>query len=111
MQQVREKIRSLRQAKGYSQECMAHLLGLTQATYSRLETGQTELSLAKLVAVARVLNANPWDLLTTEPGTPPLSAGRESLKITDLLHVIGHLEEEVRTLRAKLSPKKHLSLN
>jgi transcriptional regulator with XRE-family HTH domain len=102
MQKILEKIRHVRQARGLSQENLADTLHLTQASYCRLENGQTELSLAKLVAIARALAINPWDLLSVDPCLDP-SHSHHNLDQEDLLRLIGHLEDEVQMLRSKLA--------
>jgi transcriptional regulator with XRE-family HTH domain len=102
MQKILEKIRHVRQARGLSQENLADTLHLTQASYCRLETGQTELSLAKLVAIARALAINPWDLLSVDPCLKPCPP-QDAPSPEDLLRLIGHLEDEVQMLRNKLA--------
>ncbi|MCU0449637.1 MAG: helix-turn-helix domain-containing protein [Bernardetiaceae bacterium] len=102
MRKILEKIRHERQARGLSQENLADTLHLTQASYCRLENGQTELSLAKLVAIARALAINPWELLSVDPCLQP-GLGQDAASPEDLLRLIGHLEEEVGMLRSQLA--------
>ncbi len=102
MQKILEKIRQVRQARGLSQENLANMLHLTQASYCRLENGQTELSLAKLVAIARALAINPWDLLSVDPCLKPCPTHHDP-DPEILIRLIGHLEDEVRLLRGQLA--------
>jgi transcriptional regulator with XRE-family HTH domain len=101
MQKILEKIRHVRQTRGLSQENLAATLHVTQASYYRLENGQTELSLAKLVAIARALSINPWDLLSVDPCLKPCPVQQDQDPET-LVRLIGHLEDEVRMLRSRL---------
>lgn len=56
-------IRSLRLKKNLSQEYLAAQLDITQKTYSRLESGQTRLTIEWLMKIADTLEEHPLDLL------------------------------------------------
>lgn len=45
------RIRLLREQGGYTQVQVAEVLGISQAAYSRLEKGEVEISLIKLIAL------------------------------------------------------------
>jgi transcriptional regulator with XRE-family HTH domain len=47
-----KRIRGLREDSGFSQTVVADKLGISQAAYSRLETGEVEIGLSKLMALA-----------------------------------------------------------
>lgn len=57
------KIRKLREVYGYPQEYVAFQLGVSQAAYSKKETGRTELSLTVLQQVSSLYKINLVDLL------------------------------------------------
>ena len=57
------QLRELREQKNYTQEYLAEKLGISQNTYSRLETGQTKVSIEKLKEIAQVLEVPLWELL------------------------------------------------
>jgi len=61
------KIRTIREARGYSQEYVAAKLKIAQNTYSKLETNQTKLTTAALEKIAEVLEVSINDLLSEEP--------------------------------------------
>ena len=48
------RIRALREKAGISQRQVAEELGVSQAAYSRLETGEIELSINKLFALSEL---------------------------------------------------------
>ncbi len=48
-------IRSVREAKGYSQEYLAEMLGLSQSSYANLESGKSNLSVDRLIQVCEIL--------------------------------------------------------
>jgi len=52
---ILNKIRTLRHKNGYSQEYMAIKLKIRQSDYNKLENGKTELTINKIVAIAKIL--------------------------------------------------------
>ena len=62
-----EKIKTIRELRGYSQEYMADQLGIAQNTYSKIETGQTKLSAEKLKQVTEILGVSSADILSNQP--------------------------------------------
>ncbi|SNR44204.1 helix-turn-helix transcriptional regulator [Flavobacterium sp. ov086] len=61
---IKNKIKSIRELKNYTQEYMAEQLGVTQAGYSKIEKGKTILSYVKLVEIARILDVSVEDILS-----------------------------------------------
>lgn len=59
---IEEKIKSIREAKGFTQEYMAEQLGITQAAYSKIENGQTKLTISKMHDIAQVFEMEVSDL-------------------------------------------------
>ncbi len=59
-----EKIRVLREIKGFSQEYMAETLGVSISAYGKLERNQTELNLTKLQNIAKILGISTVHLLS-----------------------------------------------
>lgn len=60
---ARRRLRSLRQARGWSLEELGRRAGIGPSTLSRLETGQRRMALDHLVSLARVLDVTVDDLL------------------------------------------------
>lgn len=60
---IGSKIKSARNAKGYSQEYMAALLNVTQASYSRIESNQSRPDIFKLKAISSALGLDMGSLL------------------------------------------------
>jgi transcriptional regulator with XRE-family HTH domain len=58
-----KKIRKVRLAKGYKQEYVAHKIGLGQTGYSKIETGETALTLERASAIAQVLDMSLVELI------------------------------------------------
>lgn len=72
------RIAFLRKAKGFSQKDCAELLGVTQASFSRVEMGSTKPSLPFLVALAEKLEITLDELVFggETPITPSERPGR-----------------------------------
>lgn len=62
---IHEKIKILREAKNWSQEEMALKLHLSKNGYAKIERGETHLSLSRLEQIAKVLDKNITEFLTT----------------------------------------------
>jgi len=63
MNTVEEKIRNLRELKNLTQEYMAEQLGITQAGYSKIESGNTKLTYNKIEEISKVLGVQTEELL------------------------------------------------
>ncbi len=62
-----DKIRSIREMRGFSQEYLSQKLGIAQNSYSRIENNQTKLSSEMLEKLAKELGVSPIDILSNEP--------------------------------------------
>lgn len=63
MKNVEEKIRNIRELKNFTQEYMAKKLGITQAGYSKIESGATKISYSKLSEISKILDIEVEGLL------------------------------------------------
>lgn len=61
------RIRSFRIFKGYSQDYVAKNLGMDQAKYSRMESGNLVIKNDVLERIAEILEVSPEDLNSNEP--------------------------------------------
>lgn len=61
---VGEKIKKIRELRNFTQDYMANRLEMTQAGYSKIERGQTDLSMSKLDEIAKVLEVPVEDIIT-----------------------------------------------
>jgi transcriptional regulator with XRE-family HTH domain len=66
MKPIHSKLRAVRTTKGYSQEYMADTLGISQRQYSRLENGQSEITLKYLDKICKELEIEPKELFANE---------------------------------------------
>jgi|LauGreDrversion4_2_1035121.scaffolds.fasta_scaffold1181667_2 transcriptional regulator with XRE-family HTH domain len=66
MVELGKKLRTLRAEKGYTQEKIADMLGIPQATYSNLENNKGKVDLKLLEKIANVYEIDITDLLKNE---------------------------------------------
>lgn len=62
MEKIIHKIAELRNKKGFSYENMAHELELSTSAYRKIETGETKLTIERLMQISKVLET-PLDNL------------------------------------------------
>jgi transcriptional regulator with XRE-family HTH domain len=81
-----EKIRIIRELRGYSQEFVANKLGIAQNTYSKIETEQSKLTVKMLNKISDVLGVSPTELLNNEPAIINFASnqGTQCLKVEHL---------------------------
>lgn len=63
MNAIGEKIRKIREIKGYSQDYVATQLKMSQNNYSRIELDQNKINLDRLQEIATILEIDPMDIL------------------------------------------------
>lgn len=110
---IGSRIRFYRNEKGYSQEDMASLLGITLKTYGNLERDSNKtLDLEKLQKVAEVLKVEMGDFFgqkekakfnnTNSPHSQNYIAVYEGVTDKDLMHENEKLRQELIFLREKI---------
>jgi transcriptional regulator with XRE-family HTH domain len=65
MKNIGLNIKRVREQKGYSQDFMATKLNISQASYARIESQETKLSIDRLQEIANVLDTNIFAFLDT----------------------------------------------
>ena len=60
---IAQKIKQIRELKGYTQEHLASKLGITQSNYSKMESGGDDIVYSKIVDIAKALDITPEQLL------------------------------------------------
>jgi transcriptional regulator with XRE-family HTH domain len=108
------KLKQLRELKNFTQEHMAQQLGLTTRAYSKIESGETQLTINRLNEIAKILEVDPIEALgfdhqnifnnCKQEGNNN-TMGTSSYQIPDKLieqyeSRIRHLEDEIVFLRA-----------
>jgi transcriptional regulator with XRE-family HTH domain len=63
IQQAETKIKQIRELKNFTQEHMAQQLGLSTRAYSKIETGETQLTINRLNEISAILGVQPMEVL------------------------------------------------
>jgi len=66
MKKYIDRIIELRKSKSLMQKQIADKLGMTQVSYSKIETGKTELTLDRLFKIADILDVNVIELINPD---------------------------------------------
>ena len=66
MKNIPSKIRNARNNKGFSQEYMAEVLGISQRQYGRIENGESHMNLQYLEKISKELDIKLEDFFTNE---------------------------------------------
>ena len=61
--QPEQKLKQIRELKNLSQEYIANQLGLSVRAYSKIETGETQLTINRLNGISRIMGVDPIEVL------------------------------------------------
>lgn len=62
-------IKSLRERKNLTQEFVANELGISQNTYSNIESGAVKLTIERLMEISKILGVSAEELITNDSQT------------------------------------------
>jgi transcriptional regulator with XRE-family HTH domain len=103
-----EKIRFLRQAKGWTQEEVADKLKMSQNAYGSIERGETDVNLSRLEQIAGLYDIKSSELLGLDEKAVFNQSGTKN-KNTQNYHVTG--SQSADYLQLKIELEKQLILN
>jgi len=63
IEQPEIKIKQIRELKNFTQEYVAGKLGLSTRAYSKIETGETQLTINRLNEISTILGIEPMEIL------------------------------------------------
>ena len=84
------KIRKIREIRNYSQDYLAQNLGLSVRAYSKIETGETQLTIKRLNQISEVLDVHPLTILEFNEKS---LFGKPTIK-GDQLHEVSEFREQ-----------------
>lgn len=61
---VGNKIKKIRELKNLTQEHISEQLGMSQSSYSKLETGETDIPIERLRQISTIFGLKPEDILS-----------------------------------------------
>ncbi len=118
---IGKDIRSVREAKGYSQEYMAEMLDMVQSSYANLESGKSSMSVDRLLHICDILHMDVHGLLD-RAGTMALPQQQLSVhteKMNAAMHpevihlyseLIAEMKSEIEFLRGLVSRKEERNI-
>ena len=63
IQKAETKIKQIRELKNFTQEYVAQKLGLSTRAYSKIETGETQLTINRLNEISAIMGVPPMEVL------------------------------------------------
>ena len=111
------RIRKLREGKDYTQDNMAGELGITAGAYAKIERGETDASITRLMRIAEILEVdiitffkeNPTYSKVEEPISPYGFASKADIE--KLMQLIKQMNSEIEQLKSDMAAppkgKKH----
>ena len=113
---IGEKIRQIRELKGYSQEYLADKLGVSQRAYSKIERSEIKVDWEKIKNIATIFEMEPMDLVSFDDNIIFNNCNQSGKLNTINNYVpdqliaqyeerIKHLEKEIEFLRDLVSKK------
>lgn len=112
--QVDKNLRKIRELRSFSQDYVACQLGISIRAYSKLETGETQLTIKRLNEICEILEVSPLDVLTFNEKELFHSTKKKdnddvyslnSLLIQQLEQRINDLKNEIDFLRDQLKTR------
>jgi transcriptional regulator with XRE-family HTH domain len=106
LNEIGERIRTLREQRGFSQDNLASALGITQPSYARLEKDDMRLNIPRLIQIAKFLKVSVTELVNEQPNriinNTQNTYGYVEIMNADKEH-IESLKEEIETLKNIIS--------
>jgi transcriptional regulator with XRE-family HTH domain len=120
MKTIGERIRRIRAMKDYTQSNVAEDLGMTTGAYAKIERGETDANVSRLLRIAEILEVNVCDFfedarkpsVVSQPENVYGYASRYEVEqlsksIQQLLKEMEKIKEQLQERKpAKKSPKK-----
>lgn len=112
MKTIGERIRRIRAMKDYTQSNVAGDLGITTGAYAKIERGETDANVSRLLKIAEILEVNVCDFFEDrrQPLTvsePPAQYGYASrYEVEQLSKSIQQLLKEMEKMKEELKESK-----
>lgn len=109
MEQTVIKLKKTRQNKRYTQEFMAKRLGLSIRAYSKIERGETQLTVNRLRELSQILGVSMMELLGDDTSTTqqaPQNAASGALFPQGSISMQQHYEETIAMLKDQIETLK-----
>jgi transcriptional regulator with XRE-family HTH domain len=105
---IGQKIRRIRNSKDLTQDNMAYELGITKSAYSKIERGETSITINRLYEIANILEVDITDFFGPSTSSHKAEDSQKNYgfatkgDIEEIVKVIEKLAKEVSVLKAGL---------
>jgi transcriptional regulator with XRE-family HTH domain len=96
-----EKIKRMREIKGYTQKQIADYIGTSVNNYSRLERGEIDVTVDRLEKISKVLEVGIEDILKIDEGFNVVINNSKDFYVTKTLNIYS-LQEKLDALENKI---------
>lgn len=109
MLDIKTKLKSIRKKKNFTQGFVAEKLGISLRAYTKIENGETQLTIERLSEIIEILNVHPNEIFGSEVYNNTTSKEEEKTPIAnDSISLIQHYEETISILKEHIETLKEL---
>lgn len=101
---IGQNIKKIREEKGLTQQSIAELIAMHRSNYSKIESGQRELSIDALHKISKYFGMSIDQIVTFE-GNIPQEVTVEDKSLSEQIKLIQELDEEDKTIVFKMVDK------
>jgi transcriptional regulator with XRE-family HTH domain len=101
---IGQNIKRIREEKGLTQQSIAKLIAMHRSNYSKIESGQRELSIDALHKISKYFGMTIDQIVTFE-GNLPQEVTVEDKSLSEQIKLIQELDEEDKTIVFKMVDK------
>ncbi len=101
---IGQNIKKIREEKGLTQQSIAELIAMHRSNYSKIESGQRELSIDALHKISKFFGMSIDQIVTFE-GNIPQEVTVEDKSLSEQIKLIQELDEEDKTIVFKMVDK------
>jgi len=94
---IHDKIRTFRQAKGFTQEYVAEKLHLDAANYGRIERGHAKLTIERLQKLSEILEFDIVDLFSDSN-----IIKEQNNYLQKIYEIVNSIHEELKIIKTKI---------
>lgn|SRR5690554_5752380 len=106
------KLKKIREDRHYTQEYIANKLGISIRAYSKIERGETQLTINRLKEISAILNFSPSELLNDDVEQPSnqqhVGYNEEQIVTTGIFPMKEHYEETISILKDQIETLKKI---
>ncbi len=81
---INDILARIRNEKGFSQECMANILNISQANYSKIENGQVKLNLDSFIDICIAFDVSIEEVLLRADPSLNITFKNEKIRLSDI---------------------------